>query len=189
MGYSHPAEPAFGGVIGRTIPESEPRWPDDPARRGAPSVVLITLDDTGFAHLGCYGSTIETPNIDALAAEGLRYAGFHTTAVCSSSRACLLTGRNHHAVGIRAVSNMDTGFPNMRGAVTPKAATVAQVLRDNGYATMAVGKWHLCPMAEATAAGPFRNWPLQKGFDRFYGFLQGETEPVLSRAVVRQPLH
>jgi arylsulfatase A-like enzyme len=176
MGYSHPAEPAFGGVIGRTIPESEPQWPDDRAPAGAPSVVLITLDDTGFAHLGCYGSTIHTPNIDALAAEGLRYAGFHTTAVCSSSRACLLTGRNHHAVGIRAVSNMDTGFPNMRGAVTPKAATVAQVLGDSGYATMAVGKWHLCPMAEATAAGPFRNWPLQKGFDRFYGFLQGETD-------------
>jgi arylsulfatase len=176
MTYIHPAEPSFGGVIGRTIPESTPHWPDGQAPKGAPNVVLITLDDTGFAHLGCYGSTIATPNIDALAAEGLRYAGFHTTALCSSSRACLLTGRNHHAVGIRAVSNMDTGYPNMRGAVTPKAATVAQVLRDAGFATMAAGKWHLCPMAEATAAGPFHNWPLQKGFDRFYGFLQGETD-------------
>ncbi|MBV8684465.1 MAG: arylsulfatase [Caulobacteraceae bacterium] len=176
MGYTHPAEPDFAGVIGRTIEESEPRWPDGRAPNGAPSVVLITLDDTGFAHLGCYGSTIETPHIDLLAAEGLRFTGFHTTAVCSSSRASLLTGRNHHAVGIRAVSNMDTGFPNMRGAVTPKAAMVAEILRDNGYATMAVGKWHLCPMAEATAAGPFHNWPLQKGFDRFYGFLQGETD-------------
>jgi arylsulfatase len=176
MTHVHPAEPAFGGVIGRTFAESAPSWPDERAPAGAPNVVLITLDDTGFAHLGCYGSTIETPNIDRLASEGLRYSGFHTTAVCSSSRACLLTGRNHHAVGIRAVSNMDTGFPNMRGAVTPRAATVAQVLRDNGFATMAAGKWHLCPMAEATAAGPFRNWPLQKGFDRFYGFLQGETD-------------
>jgi arylsulfatase A-like enzyme len=176
MTYIHPAEPSFGGVIGRTFADSTPSWPDERAPKGAPNVVLITLDDTGFAHLGCYGSTIETPNIDRLAAEGLRFAGFHTTAVCSSSRACLLTGRNHHAVGVRAVSNMDTGFPNMRGAVTPRAATVAQVLRDNGFATMAAGKWHLCPMAEATAAGPFRNWPLQKGFDRFYGFLQGETD-------------
>jgi arylsulfatase len=176
MTYAHPAEPGFGGVIGRTVAQSTPSWPDERAPRGAPNVVLITLDDTGFAHLGCYGSTIETPHIDRLAAEGLRYAGFHTTALCSSSRACLLTGRNHHAVGIRAVSNMDTGYPNMRGAVSPHAATVAQILRDNGFSTMAAGKWHLCPMAEATAAGPFRNWPLQKGFDRFYGFLQGETD-------------
>jgi arylsulfatase len=147
-------------------------------------VVLITLDDTGFAHLGCYGSTIETPNMDRLAAEGLRYASFHTTAVCSSSRACLLTGRNHHAVGVRAVSNMDTGYPNMRGSVTPAAATVAEILRDKGFGTFAAGKWHLAPMAEATASGPFRNWPLQKGFDGFYGFLQGETDqfyPELSK--------
>jgi arylsulfatase len=176
MPFTSPSEPRFPGVIGRTIPESQPHWPDGRAPAGAPNVVMVVLDDTGFAHLGCYGSTIETPNIDRLASEGLRYTGFHTTALCSSSRACLLTGRNHHAVGIRAVSNMDTGYPNMRGAVTPMAATVAEVLRDNGFGTFAAGKWHLAPMAEATAAGPFRNWPLQKGFDRFYGFLQGETD-------------
>jgi arylsulfatase len=184
MTYIHPAEPDFAGKIGRTIPESAPAWPESRAPKGAPNVVLITLDDTGFAHLGCYGSTIETPNIDRLAHEGLRYAGFHTTAICSSSRACLLTGRNHHAVGVRAVSNLDTGYPNMRGAVTPAAATVAEILRDNGFGTFAAGKWHLCPMAEATASGPFRNWPLRKGFDRFYGFLQGETDqfyPELSK--------
>lgn len=176
MSYTSPSEPQFPGKIGRTVSESQPHWPDGRAPKGAPNVVMIVLDDTGFAHLGCYGSTIETPNIDRLASEGLRYTGFHTTALCSSSRACLLTGRNHHAVGIRAVSNMDTGYPNMRGAITPAAATVAEVLRDNGFATFAAGKWHLAPMAEATAAGPFRNWPLQKGFDRFYGFLQGETD-------------
>jgi arylsulfatase len=184
MAFTHPAEPYFPGKIGRTVAESEPNWPDARAPKGAPNVVMVTLDDTGFAHLGCYGSTIETPNIDRLAAEGLRYASFHTTAVCSSSRACLLTGRNHHAVGVRAVSNMDTGFPNMRGAVTPAAATVAEILRDKGFATFAAGKWHLAPMAEATASGPFCNWPLQKGFDRFYGFLQGETDqfyPELSK--------
>jgi arylsulfatase A-like enzyme len=176
MSFTSPSEPGFPGKIGRTVAESQPFWPDGRAPKGAPNVVLIVLDDTGFAHLGCYGSTIETPNIDRLAAEGLRYTGFHTTALCSSSRACLLTGRNHHAVGVRAVSNMDTGYPNMRGAITPAAATIAEVLRDNGFGTFAAGKWHLAPMAEATAAGPFRNWPLQKGFDRFYGFLQGETD-------------
>jgi arylsulfatase A-like enzyme len=184
MPYTSPSEPDFAGRIGRTIAESDPHWPDHRAPKGTPNVVMIVLDDTGFAHLGCYGSSIETPNIDRLAGEGLRYSGFHTTALCSSSRACLLTGRNHHAVGVRAVSNMDTGYPNMRGAVTPAAATIAEILRDNGFGTFAAGKWHLAPMAEATAAGPFRNWPLQKGFDGFYGFLQGETDqfhPELTR--------
>jgi arylsulfatase len=176
MTYTHPSEPNFGGVIGRTQAESTPFWPSHAPPPGAPNVVLVVLDDTGFSHLGCYGSTMRTPHMDRLAAGGLRYTGFHTTALCSSSRACLLTGRNHHAVGVRAVSNMDTGYPNMRGAVTPAAATLAQMLRDEGYATFAAGKWHLAPMAEATAAGPFRNWPLQKGFDGFYGFLQGETD-------------
>jgi arylsulfatase len=96
---------------------------------------MIVLADTGFAHLGCFGSTIETPNIDRLAAGGLGYTGFHTTALCSPSRAYLLTGRNHHAVGMRGVSNWDSGFPNMRGAITPDAATVAQLLGAHGYAT------------------------------------------------------
>ena len=169
-------EPKFQGRIGRTIAESEPWWPEPPALGEAPNVVMIVLDDTGFAHFGCYGSTIETPNIDRLAAGGVRYTGFHTTALCSSSRACLLTGRNHHSVGMRAVSNFDTGFPNMRGSITPRAATVAQLLRQEGYATYATGKWHLAPMTECSAAGPHDNWPLQKGFDRFYGFLQGEAD-------------
>ncbi|HEX5479308.1 MAG TPA: arylsulfatase, partial [Dehalococcoidia bacterium] len=137
---------------------------------------MIVLDDTGFAHLGCFGSTIETPNIDRIAAEGLRYTSFHTTALCSPTRACLMTGRNHHSVGMRGVSNWDSGFPNMRGSISPRAATVAQMLRANGYATMAAGKWHLAPMRDCSAAGPHDNWPLAKGFDRYYGFLQGETD-------------
>ena len=171
------SEPNFGGRIGRTIGESEPWWPEPPAPpKAAPNVVMIVLDDTGFAHFGCYGSNIETPNIDRLAAGGLRYTGFHTTALCSPSRACLLTGRNHHAVGMRGVSNWDSGFPNMRGAIKPRAATVAEFLGEHGYATYAAGKWHLAPMHECSAAGPHHNWPLQKGFDRFYGFLQGETD-------------
>jgi len=171
-----PSGDPFEGVIGRTIPESQPWWPPAKFKDGAPNVVLVVLDDTGFAHLGCYGSSIETPHIDALAAGGLKYTGFHTTALCSPTRACLLTGRNHHSVGMRAISNFDTGYPNMRGAVTPAAATLAEILRDNGYGTFAAGKWHLAPMAECSAAGPYTNWPLRKGFDRYYGFLQGETD-------------
>lgn len=171
-----PFHEKFGGVIARTVQESTPWWPDSPIQPGAPNVVTVVLDDTGFAHLGCYGSTLTTPNIDQLAAKGLRYTGFHTTALCSPTRAALMTGRNPHAVGMRAISNFDTGYPNMRGAIPRSAATIAEVLRDNGYATYAAGKWHLAPMVECSAAGPFANWPLQRGFDRFYGFLNGESD-------------
>lgn len=166
----------FGGVIGRTVQESQPWWPPSPMKPGSPDVVMVVLDDSGFSHFGCFGSTIETPNIDRLAAKGLKYTGFHTTGLCSPTRACLLTGRNHHAVGMRSVSNFDTGFPNMRGAIPKSAATLPEILRENGYATFAAGKWHLAPMSECSAAGPFGNWPLQRGFDRYYGFLQGETD-------------
>lgn len=176
MGYKHPSGEDFRGVIGRTVYESKPWWPESGLKKDAPNVVIVVLDDTGFAHLGCYGSTLATPNMDALAVGGVRFTGFHTTALCSPTRACLLTGRNHHAVGMRGISNFDTGFPNMRGAIPKSAATLAEILRDNGYATFAAGKWHLAPMAECSAAGPFANWPLQKGFDRYYGFLQGETD-------------
>jgi arylsulfatase len=167
----------FEGVIGRTHSDSTPWWPA-PKRvgDGSPNVIIILLDDTGFAHFGCYGSSIETPNFDRLAKGGLQYTNFHTTALCSPTRACLLTGRNHHTVGMRSVSNFNTGFPNMRGYITPHAATLAEILRDEGYATMAVGKWHLAPMEHASVAGPFDHWPLQRGFNRFYGFMQGETD-------------
>ena len=176
MSYKHPSGEPFEGRIGRTVYESEPWWPARATGSGKPNVMLIVLDDTGFSHFGCYGSTIDTPNIDRLAGKGLRYVNFHTTALCSPTRACLLTGRNHHAVGMRGVSNMDTGYPNMRGFLPRSAATIADVLRGAGYGTYATGKWHLTPMAECSAAGPFHNWPLQRGFDRFYGFMQGETD-------------
>ena len=167
----------FAGRIGVTVAESEPDFerlahPGD----GAPNVVVVVLDDLGFAHLGCYGSAIDTPTFDALAEGGLRYSNFHVTPLCSPTRAALLTGRNHHSVGMRAISNFNTGFPHMRGHITEQAATMAEVLRDEGYATFAIGKWHLCQMADASAAGPFDQWPLGRGFDRFYGFLDGETD-------------
>jgi arylsulfatase A-like enzyme len=167
----------FGGRIGRTVAESEP-WFDEPPHPGetAPNVVIVLLDDTGFAQLGCFGSDIDTPHIDALAADGLRFTNFHVTPLCSPTRAALLTGRANHAVGMRSVSNFRTGFPNQLGHISDHAATVAEVLGDAGYATFAVGKWHLAPMEQCSAAGPFDQWPLARGFDRFYGFLEGETD-------------
>ena len=167
----------FEGEIRQTEAESTPWWPK-PAHPGedAPNVVLVLLDDTGFAHLGCFGSDLVTPNMDRLAAGGLRYTNFHVTPLCSPTRASLLTGRNHHSVGMRSLSNFDSGYPHMRGHITNHATTVAEVLRDVGYATFAVGKWHLTSMESASAAGPYDQWPCQRGFDRYYGFLEGETD-------------
>jgi arylsulfatase A-like enzyme len=167
----------FEGTIGRTHAESTPWWPTPPhPGDGAPNVVVILLDDLGFAQLGCFGSDVETPNIDRLAAGGLRFTNFHVTPVCSPTRAALLTGRNHHEVGMRSVSNFSTGYPNMRGHVTDHAATMGEVLRGAGYTTFALGKWHLCQMENTSAAGPYDQWPCQRGFDRYYGFLDGETD-------------
>jgi arylsulfatase len=167
----------FEGRIGRTHAESEPWFEPAPhPGDGAPNVVVILLDDLGFSHFGCYGSSIDTPNIDRLAAGGLRYTNFHVTPLCSPTRAALLTGRNSHEVGMRSISNFRTGYPHQTGHVSNHAATVAEVLHDAGYATFAVGKWHLCQMADASAAGPYDQWPCQRGFDRFYGFLEGETD-------------
>jgi arylsulfatase len=167
----------YGGTIANTYHESTPWFPER-AHPGedAPNVVIILLDDTGFAHFGCYGSEIDTPNIDRLAANGLQYTNFHVTPLCSPTRAALLTGRNHHSVGMRCISNFNTGFPNMTGHISNHAATVAEVLGQEGFTTFAVGKWHLCQMADASAAGPYDQWPLQRGFDRFYGFMEGETD-------------
>jgi len=167
----------FQGTIGRLLGDSEPWWPEPPhPGEGAPNVVVVLIDDLGFAQFGCYGSDMETPNIDRLAAGGLRYTNFHVTPVCSPTRAALLTGRNHHSVGMRSVANFSSGFPHMRGHVSNHAATIAEVLRDEGYATFGLGKWHLCQMENASAAGPYDQWPCQRGFDRFYGFLDGETD-------------
>ncbi len=163
-------------MVGNTVAESTPWWPDPVTPpMGSPNVVVIVLDDVGFADLGCFGSEIDTPHMDALAAGGLRYNNFHTTAVCSPTRACLLTGRNHHSVGMAVVSNWDTGFPGCTGRITNRAATLAEMLRPVGYSTFAVGKWHLAPIEDTTPAGPFDQWPLQRGFDRFYGFMDGAT--------------
>ena len=166
----------FAGHATLEATEMPVEWPQQPDPRGLPNVVYIVLDDVGFAQFGCYGSTIDTPNMDRLAANGLRYTNYHTTTLCSPSRACLLTGRNHHTVGMRSVSNWARAYPNGRGAISNRAATVAQLLKDRGMATFAVGKWHLAPMSETSAAGPFDHWPLQKGFNRYYGFLDALSD-------------
>ena len=163
--------------IGWTIHDSEPSSVEAPhPGADAPDIVVILLDDTGFAQFGCFGSDIDTPNIDALAADGLRFTDFHVTPLCSPTRASLLTGRANHAVGMRTVANFRTGYPNQLGHVSNHAATVAEVLGDAGYATFAVGKWHLCPADHCSPGSPVDQWPLARGFERFYGFLEGETD-------------
>src|SRR6185295_7912451 len=140
--YDDAVEPSeFRGRIGRDWRDSEPWWPDpERAPAGSPNVVLVVLDDVGFAQLGCYGSDIETPVFDRLAAGGVRYTGFHTTALCSPTRACLMTGRNHHSVGMARVTDLARGFPGYSGRIPKSCGFVPETLRDHGYATFAVGK-------------------------------------------------
>jgi arylsulfatase len=166
-----------GKQIGNTINESTPSWPDRTTRPdGAPNILLILFDDVGFSDFGCYGSGIDTPNIDRVAGNGLRYTGFHTTAMCSTTRASLLTGRNHHAVGVGSLANFDSGFPGYRGKISPQAGTLAEMLRGGGWRNYMVGKWHVTPLIQTGPTGPYDGWPLGRGFDRFYGFLDAETD-------------
>ncbi|MEM7093603.1 MAG: arylsulfatase [Actinomycetota bacterium] len=175
----------WNGTIGRTLADSEPDFGDPPhPGDGAPNVVIVLMDDTGFAQFGCFGSDIETPNVDALAAGGLQFTNFHVTPLCSPTRASLLTGRSQHAVGMRGVSNWRTGFPHQLGHISNHAATIAEVLGAEGYATFCTGKWHLAPTADISAAGPWDQWPLGRGFHRFYGFLEGETDQFHPELVV-----
>jgi arylsulfatase len=166
-----------GAKIGRTIAQSAPWWPA-PVRppAGSPNILVVLFDDVGFSDFGCYGSPIETPTIDALAGEGLRYTGFHTTAMCSTTRAALLTGRNHHSVGVGCLANFDSGYPGYRGKIAREAGTLPEMLRLAGYRNYMVGKWHVTSLTETGPTGPFDGWPLGRGFDRFYGFMDAETD-------------
>lgn len=177
------------GHIGRTVADSTPTWPTGPTPPpGAPNVCLVMLDDVGFADFGCYGSEIDTPVFDALADRGVRFTGFHTTAMCSTTRAALLTGRNHHSVGMGCLANFDSGYPGYRGKISHDAPTIGEVLRSHGYGTYYVGKWHVTPLTESGPTGPFDGWPLGRGFDRFYGFLDAETDQY-SPELVRDNSH
>jgi arylsulfatase A-like enzyme len=162
--------------IGFRVSESTPRFPHDPKPpAGAPNVVAIVLDDTGFGHLGCFGSDIATPHMDRLADGGAAFNRFHVTSLCSPTRASFFTGRNHHAVGMGFLSDIPLGFPGYTARLPKTAATLPRLLRDAGYSTLAVGKWHLTPRWQRSAAGPFDTWPLGIGFERHYGFLQGDA--------------
>ena len=167
----------FNGVIGRTIADSIPAWPAPlRAKEGAPNVLMIVLDDVGFAWLGCYGSNIDTPNIDRLAQNGLRYTNFHTTALCSPTRTCLITGRNHHSNAMACITEAATGFPGYNGQIPKANGFLSEMLMPQGYANFAIGKWHLTPDEETNMASRKDRWPLGRGFERYYGFLGGETD-------------
>ena len=173
---TYPEGTPFTGRIERTAARSQAAWPVPPkARPGAPNVLVFLLDDVGFAQLGCYGSDIRTPTFDRLAAGGLRYRDFHTTAICSPTRACLMTGRNHHSNGVGIIQEMATGFPGYNGAVPRENGFLSEMLLAQGYATFAIGKWHLTLASEYASGASKARWPLSRGFERFYGFLGGKT--------------
>jgi arylsulfatase A-like enzyme len=169
---------SFKGQINVDIRDSVPDWtPFQPpkAPSGSPNVVYIVLDDVGFSALGCYGGPVDTPNIDRVASEGIRYTQWHTTALCSPTRSCLLTGRNHTRNSMACITEAATGFPNASGTIPPENGMLSEVLGALGWNTYMVGKWHLCPEAEMNLASTRRNWPVGRGFERFYGFLGAET--------------
>ena len=170
------ATPQFDGIQGYTVPDSTPsplRLPSAPA--GAPNIVLILLDDVGFGTCGTFGGPVPTPALDRVAAHGLRFNQFHTTALCSPTRAAMLTGRNHHTVHMGGIPEGANVFPGYDSIIPKEAASVAEILKQSGYSTGAFGKWHLAPLWEQTLAGPFDRWPTGLGFERFYGILNAEA--------------
>lgn len=178
-------DPAFGGTINPTIEGSKPDFPKpSQAPEGAPNVLVILLDDVGFGQTSTFGGPVETPTLEKLAQNGLRYNRFHTTALCSPTRAALLAGRNHHSVATGVIIEMGTGYPGYTGSIPKSTALVPKMLRDNGFATAMFGKWHNSPDPDINPAGPFDRWPTGLGFDYYYGFNQGETHqyyPILYR--------
>lgn len=167
----------FDGEVASSWRDSLPWWPDgNAAPTDRPNVIVVLYDDLGFSHFGCYGSSIATPTADSLADRGLRFTGFHVTALCSPSRAALMTGRNHHAVGMGSLNQFSSGYPGYNGWLPHEAGTLPKVLRGESYSTFAVGKWHLAPAGDMGPSGPFDRWPLGQGFDRYYGFLQGKSD-------------
>jgi arylsulfatase A-like enzyme len=172
-----PPPPAFGGVIREGAKDSKPWWPPTVVPpKGAPNVLLIMTDDSGFGVPSTFGGVIPTPSLDRIAKNGLRYTQFRSTALCSPTRAALITGRNHHSVGSGQIGEMATGYPGYNSIIGPENTTIGRILSDNGYATSWFGKNHNTPSFQYSAAGPFDQWPSGMGFQYFYGFMGGETD-------------
>ena len=206
-GISHAAQPAAGKLDRTVLPVPEPKHKpiteldarkakapprfEVKAPKGAPNVVIVLIDDMGFAHPSAFGGAIAMPTLDRLAAGGLRYNNLHVTALCSPTRAALLTGRNHHTNNTGAVQDVATAFPGNTGVRPNSVAPLAEMLRLNGYNTAAFGKWHLTPLWETSISGPYSTWPTYSGFEKFYGFLGGETNqwaPLLYDGVTKVEL-
>src|SRR5712675_576828 len=171
-----PLPPEFGGGIKEAATESTPWWaPRVVPPQGAPNVLLIMTDDQGYGVSGTFGGVIPTPAMDRVSQAGLRYTQFHSTALCSPTRAALITGRNHHSVGFGQISEMSTGYPGYNSIIEKNSATVGTILRDNGYGTSWFGKNHNTPDFTSSQAGPFDQWPIGMGFEYFYGFVGGDT--------------
>jgi len=162
----------FAGVIGRTVEESSPAW-ERMARapEGAPNVIFFVLDDVGYGQMSPFGGLVETPNLDRLAKNGLRYTNMHTAAICSPSRSCILTGRNHHSNHIACITEVATGFPGSDGRMPFENGMISEILKPQGYNTFITGKWHVAPSEDSSPAGPYNRWPIGRGFERFYGWL------------------
>jgi arylsulfatase A-like enzyme len=178
-----PRMAGFKGKIAKKYADSKEDWPERPkAPAGAPNVLIILLDDVGYAKLGCYGGLIQTPNLDKIADNGLRYTNFHTTALCSPSRASLMAGRNHHSIGMGSHALSAMGFPGYNGMIPPSAASGARMLQEHGYTNYAIGKWDHTPLWEVTSSGPFNGWASGEGFDHYYGFMAADVhnfQPVM----------
>ncbi len=173
-----PAPPApFGGVINMDVKESKPYWPPTVVPpKGAPNVLLIMTDDQGYGVTGTFGGVIPTPAMDRIAKAGLRFTQFHSTALCSPTRAALITGRNHHSVGFGVITEQSTGFPGYDSIIDKNSATIGKILKENGYSTSWFGKNHNTPSYQYSLAGPYDQWPSGMGFDYFYGFVGGESD-------------
>jgi arylsulfatase len=177
-GKTLPPPPSkFGGVIKEDAKDSKPYWPPTVVPpKSAPNVLLIMTDDQGYGVSGTFGGVVPTPAMDRIAKAGLRYTQFHSTALCSPTRAALITGRNHHSVGYGVIGEMSTGYPGYDSVIGPESVTIGTILRDNGFATSWFGKNHNTPTYLYSAAGPFDQWPVGMGFQYFYGFMGGETD-------------
>src|SRR5258706_1853608 len=171
-----PPNAKFGGLINEKASESKPWWaPRIVPPKGAPNVLLIMTDDVGYGAPGTFGGVVPTPAMDRIAQSGLRYTDFHSTSLCSPSRAALITGRNHHVAGFGIVGEGATGYPGYNSVIRKENGTLGTILKENGYATSWFGKDHNTPSYQSTPAGPFDQWPNGMGFEYFYGFIGGDT--------------